>query len=151
MPDAATKIRKLGKPKKNQDILDFIDWTKNQLGDQNPKDYGLYMKLYKQFGKTAILKAVTATIRKQDLKNKLPYFIAVIYRRRKELGMRKEKRAQPIIEGERAQAARAKYERMLKILKKKTTPAYQQRGRSRSAMLHAVAKQERRQNAQRTA
>lgn len=131
------------KPKKNQDVLDFIEWVRTKIEDKNPKSFGLYMKLYKQVGKSALLQAVTATLKKQGLENKVPYFLGVIYRQQKETGMRKEKRAKLKIEGEQAQKTRSKYERLLKNLKKKLTPAYQRKSRSRSAMLHAVAKQER--------
>ncbi len=131
------------KPKKNQETLDFIEWVRAKIGDKNPKSFGLYMKLYKQVGKSAMLHAVTATIAKQELENKIPYFLGVVYRSQKELGMRKEKRAKVKLEGEQAQKTRSKYEHMLKNLKKKLTPAYQRKSRIRSAMLHAVAKQER--------
>ncbi len=136
----------IAKPKKNQDILDFIEWVRAKIEDKNPKSFGLYMKLYKQAGKSAMLKAVTATISKQELSNKVAYFLGVMYREQKELGMRKEKRAKVKLEGEQAQKTRSKYERMLKNLKKKLTPAYQRKSRTRSAMLHEVAKQERKKN-----
>lgn len=142
MPDAQP-IQKQKKPKKNQDVLDFIEWVKNRLEDQNPKNFGLYIKLHKQYGRNALLKGVTATLKKKDLANKLPYFLGVVYREQKELGMRKEKRAKLKLEGEQAQAVRARYEKLTKNLKRKTIPAYQRNARVRSRLLHAVAKQER--------
>ncbi len=131
------------KPKKNQEVLDFIEWVRAKIEDKNPKSFGLYMKLYKQIGKPAMLRAVSATLAKKELTNKIAYFLGVAYREQKELGMRKEKRAKVKLEGERAQKIRSKYESMLKNLKKKLTPAYQRRSRTRTALLHAVAKQER--------
>ncbi len=142
---AETGAQKQQKPRKNQDILDFIDWVKKRIGDGNPKNFGLYMKLYKQAGKNGLLKSVTATLKKKDLTNKLPYFLGVVYQELKQEQQEKAKRAKVVIEEEQAKANRKKYEKMMTKLKKKLTPKYQRISRTRSRMMHAVTKQERKQ------
>jgi len=42
------------KKRKNQEILDFILKLKKKLNDEETKNYGLYMKLYKENGKGTI-------------------------------------------------------------------------------------------------
>lgn len=138
-----TKTQNRKKPRKNQDVLDFIEWVKKRLGDENPKNFGLYMKLYKQAGKNGLLKGVTATLKKKDLIDKLPYFLGVVYRELKEKQQEKAKRVKVVIEEEQAKANRKKYEKLLSKLKKKLTPKYQRTSRTRSRMMHAVSKQER--------
>lgn len=148
MPEAQKSVlptpraRKKKEPK-NKDVLDFIDWVKNRINDHSKKNYGLYMKLYKQVGKSGLLQGVTAALKKKDLEQKLPYFLGVVYREQKEKQEEKTKRARILLEEQSAQANRKKYEKMMSKLKKKVTPKYKRRARSMTKMLEEVAKQER--------
>jgi len=66
-----------------------------------------------------------------------------VYQELKEKQQEKAKRVKVVIEEERAKANRKKYEKLLSKLKKKLTPKYQRISRTRSRMMHAVSKQER--------
>jgi len=61
------------KKRKNQEILDFILFLKKKLNDEETKNYGLYMKLYKENGKEKMLEALSLTL-KRNPQEKFRYF-----------------------------------------------------------------------------
>jgi hypothetical protein len=128
------------KPRKNQEILDFLESVKKQLNDMNPKNFGLYMKLYKTHGKEKIVQSLKITLQKQEITDKFRYFLGILMeelKHRPELKEKSVKINKEVLE---------KYRKLKKKLKKKLTPKYQRISRTRSRMYHKVAKQERKSN-----
>lgn len=114
------------KPRKNQEVLDFIEKIKKQLQDENPKNFGLYMKLYKQYGKQKMQQALAVTLKKKNSNDKLRYFIALL------------------VKEERYQIIKEKYNKLKSKLLRKLTPKYQRISQTRSRLYHKIAKEERR-------
>ncbi|MEW5805714.1 MAG: hypothetical protein AB1721_03275 [Patescibacteria group bacterium] len=125
------------KPRKNQEILDFLEAVKKQLNDANPKNFGLYMKLYKVHGKEKISRALEIALQKKEITNNFRYFLGILaeeQKRRPELKEKSVKINQEVLE---------KYNKLKRKLKKKLTPKYQRISRTRSRLYHQVAKEER--------
>ena len=143
MLDGITPKTVVKKPRKNQEVLDFLEKVKFELKDANPKTFGLYMKLFNQHGKQKIETALYLTTRNTNIsqEGKLRYFLAVLigkgYKKetRKQYKEQKQKRKQT--------DGGALYEKMKSKLLKKMTPQYARRAGVRSQMLHKVAKEER--------
>ena len=124
------------KPRKNQAVLDFLEDTKKRLND-TAKNFGLYIKLYKGFGREKIERAIEISLRNQNVaeKDKFRYFLGVL--KKDETPETKEKAATV------NQEMLAKYKKMKAGLKKKMTPKIQKRAGVYSKILHKVAKEER--------
>ena len=67
------------KPRKNQQTLDFIERVKGELGDVNSKTFGVYMKIYKDFGKEKMLWAVRETRRRRPT-DPFRYFLGIFWK-----------------------------------------------------------------------
>ena len=130
---------KLGRTRrKNQAILDFLEDTKKGLSD-DAKNFGLYMKLYKGFGKEKIQRAANIALRNENVadKDKFRYFLGIL--KRDETPQTKEKAATV------NQEVLARYKKLKAGLKKKMTPKIQKRANVRTKILHKVSKNERKQ------
>jgi len=127
------------KPRKNQAVLDFLEDTKKRLND-TAKNFGLYIKLYKGFGREKIERAIEISLRNQNVaeKDKFRYFLGVL--KKDETPETKEKAATV------NQEMLAKYKKMKAGLKKKMTPKIQKRAGVYSKILHKVAKEERKKS-----
>lgn len=127
------------KPKKNQAILDFLEDTKIRLND-NAKNFGLYMKLYKGFGREKINQAAEIAIKNERVavNDKFRYFLGIL--KRDETPVVKEKSATVNKE------ILAMYKKMKAGLKKKMTPKIQKRASVYSKIVHKAAKEERKMN-----
>ncbi len=73
----------LRKARKDQEIVDFADKIRKELGDNRPKSFGLYMKLIKEFGKNRVEEAFWKTVR-SDVKDKIKYFLGILSNIRKQ-------------------------------------------------------------------
>ncbi|HCI05626.1 MAG: hypothetical protein UX26_C0022G0018 [Parcubacteria group bacterium GW2011_GWC1_45_9] len=128
------------KPRKNQETLDFLESLKTRLQDQNPKNFGLYMKLYKGFGREKMDEAAAVASRKfpgqTQNSQAFRYFLGIL--RRSETPAIKEKSATV------NQEILTKYKKMKAGLKKKMTPKIQKRASLRTRIMHKAAKEERR-------
>lgn len=126
------------KPKKNQEILDFIEDTKKILND-NAKNFGLYVKLYKGYGKEKIQEAVKISLKNKNVseKDKFRYFMGIL--KKVETPEIKEKSA--TINQDNIDL----YKKMRSQLKKKMTPKIQKRAGVYSKILHKIAKEERKE------
>jgi len=107
------------KKRKNQEILDFILFLKKKLNDEETKNYGLYMKLYKENGKEKMLEALSLTL-KRNPQEKFRYFLSLLI---KEL--------------------LKDYQKLRKNLAKKFTPQYQRRASERTKLQSQISKTER--------
>jgi len=123
-------------PKKNQAILDCIEDTKKQLND-TAKNFSLYVKLYKGYGKEKIQEAVKISLKNKNVseKDKFRYFMGIL--KKIETPEIKEKSA--TINQDNIDL----YKKMRSHLKKKMTPKILSRASIRTKILQKVAKQER--------
>ncbi len=130
---------KPGRTRKNQAILDFLEDTKKGLND-SAKNFGLYMKLYKGYGREKIERAVKISLKNQNVaeKDKFRYFLGIL--KKDETPQTKEKAATI------NQEMLAKYKKMKVGLKKKMTPKIQKRASLSLKIAHQVSKLERRSN-----
>lgn len=67
------------KLRRNQEVLDFLENVKGQLDDNRPKSFGLYMKLFKQFGREKMTWALCETLRRKPT-DKLRYYLGIFSR-----------------------------------------------------------------------
>ncbi len=127
--------------RKNQTVLDFLEDVKKRLND-NTKSFGLYIKLYKGFGREKIEWAVKISLKNQGVaeKDKFRYFLGILKKdpstalRTSEI---KEKSATV------NKDALALYKKMKVGLKKKMTPKIQKRASLSSKIAHEVSRLER--------
>lgn len=128
------------KPRKNQEILDFLESIKKQLNDPNPKNFGLYMKLYKVHGKEKLTQALQITLAKEKITDRFRYFLGILMAEQKRQPELKEKAVKINKE------VLAVYNKLKQKLKKKLTPQYQRISRIRSRLYHKIAQEERKRN-----
>ena len=112
------------KKRKNQEILDFILFLKKKLNDEETKNYGLYMKLYKENGKEKMLEALSLTL-KRNPQEKFRYFLSLLIKSEKQKELLKD------------------YQKLRKNLAKKFTPQYQRRASERTKLQSQISKTER--------
>ncbi len=151
-PPKFNEVKFGGAKRKNQAILDFLEDIKKQLNDTNPRNFGLYMKLYKGYGKDKLQRAADIAVKRFTLSNfaqqnlrgqEFRYFLGVLKKDPSttlRTGEIKEKSA--TINKEVLNL----YKKMKAGLKKKMTPKIQKRAGVYSKILHKVAKEERKSN-----
>jgi len=131
------------KPRKNQGVLSFLENLKKQLSDENSKNFGLYMLLYKRHGQKAMEEALAITLHK-GIPEKFRYFLGVLHGNARERNPEKPKTYKetttPI-----DQEGLDKYNELKRALLQKLTPKYQKSSRTRTGIYRKLAKQERKQ------
>jgi uncharacterized protein YqeY len=83
---------KVRKPRKDQPIVDLADRIRRELGDTRPKNFGLYMKLIKEFGPKKVEEAFWKTVKK-DVKDKVKYFLGILSNIKKRKNILRQYRA----------------------------------------------------------
>lgn len=120
--------------------LDFIDKLKKALGDTNPKSFGLYVKLFKEFGQSGLAKAV-AISREKPATYRLKYFLGILAKERESRKLRRRVRKSPEIkEGD---STTEQYLKLKEKLVRQMTPKYERISRERSRLAVKVAREER--------
>lgn len=111
--------------RRNQQTLDFIEEIRKQLGDDRPKSFGIYMKIYKDFGKEKMSWAARETIRRNPT-DKFRYFLGIFW---------KMKENKEVLQ---------QYKKLRASLVKQMTPPILRSARKRSRFQVKIARQERR-------
>lgn len=115
----------MAKPRKNQQTLDFIEDIRKQLNDENPKTFGVYMKIYKDFGRERMRWAAMQTIRR-NVTDKFRYFLGIFWK------MKEDKQTLQ------------QYKALRASLVKQMTPPILRSARRRSRFHVRIAREERR-------
>jgi len=121
--------------------LEFIDSLRKALEDERPKSYGLYVRLFKEFGREKMTKALALSLDKPT-SYRLKYFLGVLAKERQLRRLRRHLQRPPEIKAE----GNANFERYLKMrskLIKQMTPRYERISRTRSRLHVKIAKEER--------
>jgi hypothetical protein len=70
-------LKRVKKPRKDQDLVYLADKIRKGLGDNRPKSFGLYVKLIKEFGAKRVNSAFWKTVRK-NADDKMRYFLGIL-------------------------------------------------------------------------
>ncbi len=120
--------------------LNFIDDLRKALGDTNPKSFGLYVKLFKEFGQSGLAKAL-AISQERPAAYRLKYFLGILAKERESRKLRRRVRRSPEIkEGD---STTEQYLKLKEKLVRQMTPKYERISRERSRLAIKMAKEER--------
>lgn len=128
---------------RTKENLDFIDRVRKALGNEHPKSFGLYVKLFKEFGREKLAKAFAIAMQKPEA-YRFRYFLGVLVHEREEKKMRRRARARvrvPVPTGNSPEAM--EFFKLKTKLLKKMAPPYERISRKRAGLVVKIAHEER--------